>query len=91
MKSDFHQNVFLGNREVSGLRDDRDSLGYRHIFPGRSPGGALGMNSVSPSISASIINCFSAPPRRGEPLGAAVAALYNNDLDPGDSIFLASV
>ena len=40
-------------------------------------------NSVSPSISASLINHFTAPPRGGRPLGAVVAALYNNDLDSG--------
>ena len=34
------KNVFLGNLLVSGLRADRDSSGYGHIFPGGSPGGA---------------------------------------------------
>ena len=47
------------------------------------------MNSVSPNISASIIIHFSAPPGRGGPLGAVVAALYNNYLDSGDTIFPA--
>ena len=46
------------------------------------------INSVSLSLSASIINHFAAPPRWGGPLGAVVAALHKNDLDSGD--FLVS-
>ena len=44
----------------------------------------LSINAVSPSISANIINHFSAPPRGGRLLGRGVAALYNNDLESGD-------